>query len=183
MTSSKKDALDRAKLNLSKFRTTRTPSPPSKRPPDLPPSAMRPMPGVGKGADKGGPWQESFAKGRGAGFLQADEVAQLPNPLVWNWPGSRGVLYTWCHNHYHDPDNHPVSELLSPLATKDIRALLEALDSFKISDLASVGAMIYEGLVDESEKRQSKVRVAHADADPLEDEHEADAEKKQLKRL
>ncbi len=138
-----------AKDKLATFRATRGPKPDPQDPHNpfhLPDADMRPRRGV--------PTVDEF-RARGGDGMQAIHTATLPNPLVWNWPGQHtDALYQFCWDHHHQHGDVSAAALVERLDTEDLDVLLEALDGFKLEDLAPVGVAIYEAMVDEAERRK-----------------------------
>ncbi len=202
-----KTALDKLKGNIEKNKLTREddfkrrmnlPKGDGDRPsaqeqkakmPDVSMKPTGPLPG---GAKPG--WQTQFAASRGAGYLQAEETAQLPNPLVWNWPPRlRDDLYEFLWKHHVEKGHREeMAMLLSKLTAPEVTLLLDKMETFKADDLTSIGGAFYQGLLDEEERRrhgapriavQTQVRVAEHQEHEEHEEHAALEGQKELKRL
>lgn len=170
------DKLARLKRNIDLSKRSRH----QDEPPELPKQEMFTRPMTREEA-KAPSWQEQMAKHRGSGYLHGENTAQFPTPLFMNWPVHlRDALYSWTWENHNTAGGVSLAPLLAQLGDRDVKKILDALETFKSDDLTTIGAQFYKGLLDEEERRekktslQGKVRVAaHHDDDEEVEELEA----------
>jgi len=103
---------------------------------------------------------------RGGHFMQAKHTATLPNALVWNWPGRMtDALYQYCWDHHHGAGD--LHAMLNMFSDAEIIDLLQKLETFNLEQLTAIGVDIYEGLIDQHERRRGpKTRIHVEPAQP-----------------